>query len=80
MEAFAKSHEVIVRVQVDKLTKEKREYIMSFNHRQMLLITHVNSPIFRAKSNGSICKIPQSHREGPGGQVDQEEEGVHHVL
>ena len=52
---------------------------MSFNHWKMLLITHVNSPIFQAESNGSICIIPQSHHEGPAGQVDQGEEGVHHV-
>jgi hypothetical protein len=29
MEAFTEFHEVILRVQVDKLIKDKREYIMS---------------------------------------------------
>ena len=45
----------------------------------MLHITHVNSIIFRAESNGSTYRIPQSHLEGAGGQVDQGLEGVHHV-
>ena len=45
----------------------------------MLLITHVNSLIFRAESNGSTYRIPRSHLEGAGGQVDQGQEGVHHV-
>ena len=50
-----------------------------FNQWQMLLITHVNRLIFRAESNGSTHRIPRSHLEGAGGQVDQGQEGVHHV-
>jgi hypothetical protein len=45
----------------------------------MLHITHASSLIFRAKSNGIINRIPQSHLEGAGGQVDQGLEGLHHV-
>ena len=45
----------------------------------MLHITHASSLIFRAESNGIINRIPRSHLEGAGGQVDQGLEGVHHV-
>ena len=45
----------------------------------MMLITHLISLIFRAESNGSIFGIPQNHRQGAGGQVDQGQDGLHHV-
>ena len=50
-----------------------------FNQLQMLHNTHDISIIFQAESNGSIYRIPRSHLEGAGGQVDQRQEGVHHV-
>ena len=45
----------------------------------MLLITHVNSLIFRAESNASIFVSPRSHHQGVGEQVDQGPGGLHHV-
>ena len=45
----------------------------------MLYTAHVISLIFQAESNGIIHRIPRSHLESAGGQVDQGKEGVHHV-
>ena len=50
-----------------------------FNQLQMLHNAHDISLILRAASNGSICRIPRSHLDGAGGQVDQGQDGVHHV-
>ena len=49
------------------------------NQLQMLHNAHDISLIFLAESNGSIYRIPRRHLEGAGGQVDQGQEGVHHV-
>ena len=35
--------------------------------------------MFGAESNGIIYRIQRSHLDGAGGQVDQGQEGVHHV-
>ena len=38
---------------------------------------HVNSPIFRAESNGSIFRNQGSLQHGPGGHVEQLQGVVH---
>ena len=36
-------------------------------------------PNFQAESNGSIFVILRNHYQGAGGQIDQGQEGLHHV-
>ena len=40
-------------------------------------VRHVNSPIFRAESNGSIFRNQGSLLHGPGGHVEQLQGVVH---
>ena len=51
MEAFTEFYEIILRVHIDKLTKEKREYIMYVYKVQDI---HVSTLFFKEKFNRNI--------------------------
>ena len=60
LEAFSTFQEDLIMVQVDKLTKDKEEYIM-----YVFFIAHaafVCGPIFKDKFSRNICIVSGSHQ------------------
>ena len=59
METFTEFHELILRAQVYKLTKDKREYIMQMVELFKIQDIHVSSLLFRCKVDNPCLLVHQ---------------------